>query len=87
MFLLTVSLSRLPPPPGGVPEGEGQDPRGGAQPPTHATHARPPKHGIGGPDMNRGRGVLNARLFAKWIDLEASLVGCFSPFRDTVLQK
>ena len=37
--------------PGGVPEGEGQDPRGGAQRPTHATHARPPKHGIGGPDM------------------------------------
>ena len=47
----------------------------------------PPKHGIGGPDMNRGRGVQNIGLFAKWIDLEANLVGCFSPFRGTVLQK
>ena len=34
--------------------------------------------------MNRGRGVQNIGLFAKWIDLEANLVGCFSPFRDTV---
>ena len=59
----------------------------GAQPRTHATLARVPKHGIPGQDMTRGKGGENARLFDKWTDLEVILISCFYTFRDTVLQK
>ena len=59
---------------GGVPEGEGEDPRGGAQPLTHGMLARVPKHGI---RYTRGEGAESARVFGMWTDLKAILVGRF----------
>ena len=54
---------------------------------THATLAHHPKHGIPGHDMTRGTGGESTRLLDKWTDLEGLSLGCFCPFRDTVLQK
>ena len=58
---------------------------------SHAWHAWPRPlnqvYGIPGQEMTRGKGAESARGVGMWTDLEASLVGRFKTFRDTVLRK